>query len=568
MGHKVNPDIFRLGVTKTWSYQLRTNKNFIKNLFIFRLLKNLFVNYNIPLFTWKKHRNQKVNDKLVLKGEQQISRSPLVSTNVLFSHVFFGMLNNSIIIESFFIEANLKQQLKKPKIPENHLNFRATEYQPWQPGYYKRKLFPEITRNKYEYFDLKFRNKLKLVFVNRKFRKLSKKSKLYSLKPVNQLSKDFYFFSANHNPKYNPGLRYFFSQRYKEKKIKNLSNKHLRYKHINELYRDYLLAKVKKIRLFFNKEKIKRFKARFKRIKPLRFLRNRRYYRLAITPQYINRAKNYKYKNRIFIAANRIAAGVAKLFLKKKALSKTPMSMFNMIIKQVFFFDKIYKNLSLLKYFIRSLKYFRFFGVKKRIFFCHNMVNLIINFVSLSKKTIMSKKLFLITQTIMYYSYSLSFWNFINMKKKYLSKFMLYKAISKTLFKSVSQITKTNKLMFSVTSQNKYKFGSSLVLNYILIKLGQYFNINEIVNPLSFFIKHLTCIAGYKILIRGRLTRKERAAVMIRSGKKMPLSTISANVDYSQGSKIMKFGMVGIKVYLLLKPSTLINLYRFSFRYN
>jgi ribosomal protein S3 len=153
------------------------------------------------------------------------------------------------------------------------------------------------------------------------------------------------------------------------------------------------------------------------------------------------------------------------------------------------------------------------------------------------------------------------------MKKKYLSKFMLYKAVSKTLFKSVTEITKINKLMFSVTSQNKYKFGSSLVLNYILIKLGQYFNINEIVNPLSYFIKHLTCIAGYKILIRGRLTRKERAAVMIRSGKKMPLSTISANVDYSQGSKIMKFGMVGIKVYLLLKPSTLINLYRFSFKF-
>jgi hypothetical protein len=567
MGHKVNPDIFRLGVTKTWSYQLRTNKNFIKNLFIFRLLKNLFVNYNIPLFTWKKHRNQKINDKLVLKGEQQISRSPFVSTNVLFSHVFFGMLNDTIIIESFFIEANLKQQLRKPKIPLNQLQFQAKEYQPWQSGYYKRKILPEIIKSNYDYFDVKLRSKFKLIFGSRKFRLLSKKSKIYVLKPVAQLSKDFYFFSANHNPKYNPGLRYFFSQRYKKKKSRRLTDNYSIKRHYTKLYAHYKAAKKKKIRLFFNQDKIKRYKYRFKKLKALKFLKNKRYYRLAVNPSYSNRAKNYKYQDRILATAKKTAVGAAKLFLKKKALPKTPMSIFNMVIKQVFFFEKVYKNLCLLKYFIRCLKFFRFFGVKKRIFFCHNLVSLIVNFMSISKKSIMSKKLFLIMQTIMYYSYSLSFWNFINMKKKYLSKFMLYKAVSKTLFKSVTEITKINKLMFSVTSQNKYKFGSSLVLNYILIKLGQYFNINEIVNPLSYFIKHLTCIAGYKILIRGRLTRKERAAVMIRSGKKMPLSTISANVDYSQGSKIMKFGMVGIKVYLLLKPSTLINLYRFSFKF-
>ena len=47
----------------------------------------------------------------------------------------------------------------------------------------------------------------------------------------------------------------------------------------------------------------------------------------------------------------------------------------------------------------------------------------------------------------------------------------------------------------------------------------------------------------------------------------MPLSTISAPIDYSAGYKIMKFGLVGIKVYLLINPSSVLNLYRFSYTY-
>ncbi|RYY00084.1 MAG: hypothetical protein EOO35_00625, partial [Cyanobacteriota bacterium] len=96
MGHKVNPDIFRLGVSKTWVFQFRTNKNFIKNLFLFKFLRNLFMNYTIPFFDFNNRRNQKINDKLILRGEDQLVASPFVKNNLLFSHVFYGLLKNKV----------------------------------------------------------------------------------------------------------------------------------------------------------------------------------------------------------------------------------------------------------------------------------------------------------------------------------------------------------------------------------------------------------------------------------------------------------------------------------------
>ena len=68
--------------------------------------------------------------------------------------------------------------------------------------------------------------------------------------------------------------------------------------------------------------------------------------------------------------------------------------------------------------------------------------------MGVAKKTIISKKFFVIIQTLIYYSYSLSFFNFLNMKRKYFSKYLIYKAVSKTLFRSVVELIDCNKLVF------------------------------------------------------------------------------------------------------------------------
>ena len=415
MGHKVNPDIFRLGITKTWSYQLRTNRNFIKNLFLFRMLKNLFVNYNIPLFTFKKHRNVKFNDKLILKGEQQLVRSPFVSKNILFSNVIFGMLNKDIYIESYFIDANMKQQTRKVFNPSNQLIQRAKEYQHWEPGFYKKKMFNNLFfRKKKLYYNLIPRDKYKMIFCSRKFRKLARKSKIFVVKPTRTLSKHFYFFSKNYNWKYNRSLDNFLNKRRVTKKRRKFryDNKSFRF----PFYQDFFFLRKRYCNLFFYQRKIKRYFYRFRSrfARPLRYLRKRKYFRLKRDPHYQSR-RYYSNKRKLLKIrhlAKKTAGSLSKVYLKKKSLPKTPLKLFNNIYKQRHFFYNVYHNLKVLKYFIRVLKFSRFFGIKKRIFYFHNLISLLLNFMGVAKKTIISKKFFVIIQTLIYYSYSLSFFNF------------------------------------------------------------------------------------------------------------------------------------------------------------
>jgi len=64
-------------------------------------------------------------------------------------------------------------------------------------------------------------------------------------------------------------------------------------------------------------------------------------------------------------------------------------------------------------------------------------------------------------------------------------------------------------------------------------------------------LKNLSYIRGFRLIVSGRLTRKERAAFIVKSYKTMPLSSYKQRVDFASDFKIMKFGVVGIKIYLL-----------------
>ena len=603
MGHKVNPDIFRLGFSKTWIFQLRTNKNFIKNLFLFKFLRNLFMNYTIPFFDFKKRRNTKVNDKLILRGEEQIIFSPFVKNNLLFSHVCFGLIKNKLYIESFFIDVNFKQPRKKNEKSKRQSLVDLQEYKPWNPLFYKSSLINKFSRKKSK-FKLKNKNKLKKIFSTRFFKFVGKKAKVYRLKPIRRISKDLYNFLQNYNPKYNYSLHKYLDNNYSfyvKKLTKKSKNKRRKIKILLKLFKfskrkNFNISFVRKKALKLNnaKNRLSKLKYSYLRYLNLDFVVNRfrRSNRRIVQRKGIRKLRKvikfnprfqpkYKLRKQIKgfrkITLPKLLRLISKsyyssleAFSLKKTLPKSPLYIFDLHLsnEKEYFFYKSYKNLLLLKYFIRSLKFIRFFSTKKKIFFSQNLICLLMNFFGLVNSTILTKKMYLLFQGMMFYSFSFSFFNFVNFKKKFFSRFVFFKGVSKTVYRNIIELTENKKLNFSVVGQNKFRFNSSLVLNYILIKLGQYFSIHEIINPLSYYIKGLTSISGYKILITGRLTRKERAAVMIRSGKRMPLSTIKANIDYSAGFKIMKFGLVGIKVYLLLNKSDLLNLYKFKYNYN
>jgi ribosomal protein S3 len=90
----------------------------------------------------------------------------------------------------------------------------------------------------------------------------------------------------------------------------------------------------------------------------------------------------------------------------------------------------------------------------------------------------------------------------------------------------------------------------------------------EILRPLLKQVKTLSYIVGLKIVLAGRLTRKERAAFMIRKYGSVPLSKKDAIIDYAADSCIMKFGVVGVKVWLQMTTRSTPSFYYFAYNFN
>jgi len=91
---------------------------------------------------------------------------------------------------------------------------------------------------------------------------------------------------------------------------------------------------------------------------------------------------------------------------------------------------------------------------------------------------------------------------------------------------------------------------ANFLCNFIIIRLGQYWGINQIMPPIIRNLATSSHIRGYKFVIAGRLTRKERAGYLVYSGGLISLNTISLKLNYSADFRVMKFGVVGVKVWL------------------
>jgi small subunit ribosomal protein S3 len=56
-------------------------------------------------------------------------------------------------------------------------------------------------------------------------------------------------------------------------------------------------------------------------------------------------------------------------------------------------------------------------------------------------------------------------------------------------------------------------------------------------------------VFGYKIHLRGRFSRKQKASSIFYGKGKLPLNTLSATIDYSFSSMAIKNSLVSIKVW-------------------
>lgn len=228
---------------------------------------------------------------------------------------------------------------------------------------------------------------------------------------------------------------------------------------------------------------------------------------------------------------------------------------------------KIKKNLHILCFLLRYFKCFNYNNSKKRLFFLNLLFNSITSCILL---LLLNKKIYIKRIKTNYNIFlgklihlqSILFLQLTKYKNIYLkynkklfhSRLLLFQLYAKIITFSLKKaifITTDNKIIIKYFALHNRNLSAQFLVNYISIKLGQYFTLNSILNPILRRFKRPGTLDGFRFIISGRLTRKERAAYIVRSYKAMPLSNPKIRIDFAYDFKIMRFGVVGIKVYLL-----------------
>lgn len=134
-------------------------------------------------------------------------------------------------------------------------------------------------------------------------------------------------------------------------------------------------------------------------------------------------------------------------------------------------------------------------------------------------------------------------------------RFLFFRNLTKWFSLSLQRFVKFSQFTFSLAGLNRYNITPGLLLNYLIIKLGQYFPLSAIVRPLLRQLRRDPTIRGFRLVASGRLTRKERAAFTVRIIGSMPFSRRMDTIDYAMGVTKTRFGAVGLKVFLRKKRS-------------
>jgi small subunit ribosomal protein S3 len=147
-----------------------------------------------------------------------------------------------------------------------------------------------------------------------------------------------------------------------------------------------------------------------------------------------------------------------------------------------------------------------------------------------------------------------------NLLKKRLFKINLIKKLEiENLIKTVNKVTSCQvslKLGF-VKTIKKYPISNARILAEFLSKKmkARKFNVRKSLKIITNLIKRKNSLVnGIAIKISGRIRGKARAKSMFIKEGKIALQSLNTKIDYSLAKVITKFGVVGIKVWIAIKP--------------
>lgn len=287
----------------------------------------------------------------------------------------------------------------------------------------------------------------------------------------------------------------------------------------------------------------------FKILNPLKFelirvsIKTRSKYSLAYMSRFLKKMR----KNRMVYLKEWLQKYVNKFFfLMDIIFYKYYNNLFSgiLVTLKYFFFKFNYKNKK-----PREKRYFEFMLIT-RFFYC-----LIVNKKYILKKKTPALKFIKNYKLTWVYPLLLNFNNNNNWKMAILDT-------SKRIYLN-SLFYYTLKVIYNIFSYKSHKvmntklvyIGSFIVKNLINYRVIQdlwlQFNKFNLRNLRQKYIpKYKTSLYGFKILIKGRFSRKLRASKVVMTFGKVPLNTLTAKIDYTFLTMPLKNSAVGIKVYL------------------
>lgn len=125
------------------------------------------------------------------------------------------------------------------------------------------------------------------------------------------------------------------------------------------------------------------------------------------------------------------------------------------------------------------------------------------------------------------------------------------KKIRFIILKDLSKIVSDKIFNLNFIIVKKIYFDASLASKYITNKLLNKFKLEKTVTNLQKDIILSKKKSGIIVYCSGRFDRKERASSEIFSEGKISLTTMKNKVTYSQSNVILKYGICGVKVWVL-----------------
>ena len=536
---------------KNINYNKKNNKGYIffhKNIVKTRYYNLFLRNYYNIFYNLKFNVKKLYNLGKICNKSDTYNLNPSLKNNLLY-YVFYNLKLN---------DNNLKKYSKLISlfIYINKLYKKYFIYKKYKLSYnLKKKNFKtNLLRNKFYVYSKLFLflskiNNICVFFFYKK--KLNKKYKKYfylyfylfnSLKKILfnfYIKKKLYNFYLIYNNYLNNillkknRLKYKYNLLFKSNSFNNKYNKYNKFKYNrnkNKFFKDKNLNKIKTEKVskrinFYNKL-IKRKKISF-------YFRNKyQFYDLSFFDSL--KQFNYTIEKTLSSYFNNKILFVSKFYLKNRPFIKSSSLIADSISYELRKGIPINEVLGDIRYWFkidkkrkqRFLRYFFKYKMRRKL-------TRILRYIYKKNKKYYSKFL-------------LNYKNLLNKKEKLKKILFLRNKIKRYKRVLLRLKSKKNKLNFMFKRKSFLKFNKKIKLNPFKHAFSEVKNLDK-----KFIKPNFYNISGFKILCSGRPYGQPRTLSYLRLFKEMPLSTLSKKIDYSFNYAITKYGVIGVKVWIL-----------------